>query len=100
LIHRLGLENEPVPVVLSTSVFRGKGPLLMEVTTNFIHRTAPLARVVIPEFLPVIGAVLEALDDANITLESTVFENIRHGILDRFPTLIRLQGAGEFQGEV
>jgi N-acetylglucosamine kinase-like BadF-type ATPase len=96
LIHRLGLENESVPVVLSTSVFRGKGPLLLEVITKSIHRTAPLARVVIPEFLPVVGAVLEAMDDTGICLDKTVFENLRHGILDRFPTLIRPNGTGGF----
>jgi N-acetylglucosamine kinase-like BadF-type ATPase len=96
LIRRLGLENESVPVVLSTSVFRGKGPLLLEVITQFVHRSAPLARVNIPEFLPVVGAVLEAMDEAGICLDKTVFANLRQKILDRFPTLIRPDGEGEF----
>jgi N-acetylglucosamine kinase-like BadF-type ATPase len=96
LIHRLGLENESVPVVLSTSVFRGKGPLLLEVITQSVHRSAPLARVIIPEFLPVVGAVLEAMDETGICLDRTVFSNLRQGILDRSLALIRPNGIGDF----
>jgi N-acetylglucosamine kinase-like BadF-type ATPase len=95
LIHRLGLVNESVPVVLSTSVFRGKGPLLLEVITQSVHRSVPLARVIIPEFLPVVGAVLEAMDKTGIQLNRTVFGNLRQGILDRFPFLIHLDGSGD-----
>lgn len=96
LIHRLGMENESVPVVLSTSVFRGKGPLLLEVITQSVHRSAPFARVNIPEFLPVVGAVLEATDETGICLDKTVFGNLRQGILDRFPALIRPNEVGDF----
>jgi N-acetylglucosamine kinase-like BadF-type ATPase len=95
LIHRLGMENESIPVVLSTSVFRGKGPLLLEVITKSVHRTAPLARVIIPEFLPVVGAVLETMDETGIQLDKIVFSNLRQGILERFPFLIHLDGSGE-----
>jgi hypothetical protein len=56
----------------------------------------PLARVIIPEFLPVVGAVLEAMDETGIQLNKTVFDNLRQGILDRFPVLIHLGGTGDF----
>ncbi len=95
LIHRFGLENEPVPVVLSTSVFRGKGPLLLDVITQYVHRSAPQARVIIPEFLPVVGAVLEAMDETGIRLDDTVYNNLRRVIIDRFPALIRPSWKGE-----
>ena len=94
LIHRFCLENEPVPVVLSTSVFRGKGPLLLDVITRYVHRSAPQARVIIPEFLPVVGAVIEAMDETGIRLDNTALNNLRRGIMDRFPALIRPSWTG------
>ena len=61
IIKRLGLETTDVEVVLGGSVFKGKGPLLVDTITQAVHRVAPRATIVLPEFEPVVGAVLRAL---------------------------------------
>ena len=61
-IRRLGLARLEVPVVLSGGVARGAGDLLGDAVADRVAIVAPLARVIILEAPPVLGAALLALD--------------------------------------
>ena len=91
LIRRLGLEKEEVPVVLSTSVFRGKGPLLLDVITETVHRIAPKARIIIPVFAPVVGAAIEALNLAARPLYEALLNKLEQELRQKHPELIYTQ---------
>lgn len=88
LIRRLSLQDEEVPIILSTSVFRGKGPLFLDVITETVHRTAPKARILMPEFVPVIGATLEAISVSGIPIQQALLDNLRKELRDRYQGLI------------
>ena len=88
LIRRLGLEKEEVPVVLSTSVFRGKGPLLLDVITETVHRIAPKARIIIPIFVPVVGAAIEALKLSGVLLCEALLSKLEQELRRKHPELI------------
>ncbi|MCL4561991.1 MAG: hypothetical protein M1281_15450 [Chloroflexi bacterium] len=89
LISRLSLQHDEVPVILSTSVFQGKGPLLLDVITETVHRTAPLARVVIPDFIPVVGAALEAMSSDRKDINAEFLGRLRQKLKVSFPELVR-----------
>jgi N-acetylglucosamine kinase-like BadF-type ATPase len=89
LIRRLGLQEEAVPVVLSTSIFRGKGPLLLDVIGATVHRTAPKARIVTPDFVPVVGAALAALEAAGLPCNPELIDSLQGAYARRFPELVR-----------
>jgi N-acetylglucosamine kinase-like BadF-type ATPase len=77
IIRQLGMERLDVEVVLGGSIFRGKGPLLLDVITARVHRVAPRAQIIIPEFDPVVGAVFQALRYLGIDADERVRENVR-----------------------
>jgi len=77
IIRRLGMEKLDVEVVLGGSIFKGKGPLLLDVVTARVHRLAPRARIIIPEFDPVVGAVFQALRHLGVEAGGSVRENVR-----------------------
>ncbi len=77
IIKRLGLETTDVEVVLGGSVFKGKGPLLVDTITQAVHRVAPRATIVLPEFEPVVGAVLRALENLGAEVNEAVYANMR-----------------------
>jgi hypothetical protein len=68
--------NQEVEVVLSGSVFKGAGPLLVDVLTAHIHMAAPKARLVNACYEPVVGAALLGLEALNIQINGSVKENI------------------------
>lgn len=80
LIRNLELEKEEFPVVLSTGVFRGKGPLFIDIITATVHKVAPRARLVLPDFIPVVGAVLEGLDEAGVAVTKDTIDHLRSGL--------------------
>lgn len=61
-IRRFAMQDLEFDVVLSGSVFKGQGPLLIDTITWSVHRTAPRARIVRARFEPAVGAVLLAYD--------------------------------------
>lgn len=77
IIRRLGMEKLDVEVVLGGSIFKGKGPLLMDTIRARVHRVAPRARIIHPEFEPVVGAVFQALRYLGIEAGPQVRENAR-----------------------
>lgn len=82
IIKRLGLENTDVEVVLGGSVFKGKGPLLVDTVTQVVHRVAPRATIVLPEFEPVVGAILLALENLGVEVNEDIYANVRASLPD------------------
>jgi len=82
IIKRLGLEDTDVEVVLGGSVFKGKGPLLVDTITQIVHRVAPRATIVIPQFEPVVGAVFMALENLGVEVNETIYANVRGSLPD------------------
>ncbi len=76
VIKKLGLEKTDVEVILAGGVFKGKGSLLLDTVVQTVHRVAPRARVVLPKYAPVVGAVLLALEALNGSLDEKIFENL------------------------
>jgi N-acetylglucosamine kinase-like BadF-type ATPase len=77
LIERLELQETDVEVVLGGSVFRGEGSLLLETVRTTIRKPAPRARVVLPEFHPVVGAVFQAMRSLGIDVDDRIRGNTR-----------------------
>lgn len=75
-LRRLNMLNLELEVVLSGSVFKGAGPLLVDVLTANIHMAAPKARLVNARYEPVVGAVLLGLEALNIQINGSVKKNI------------------------
>jgi N-acetylglucosamine kinase-like BadF-type ATPase len=67
LLRSLGLMDTPSDVVLTGSVFRAEGPLLLSSIKERLSTMAPLAQVVRPEVEPVVGSVFLAMDSIGIT---------------------------------
>ncbi len=76
VIRRLGMEREEFDLVLAGGVFDGECPLLIDELTTTVHRTAPLARPRRPEYEPVVGAFLLALEANGIEVDERIYERI------------------------
>jgi hypothetical protein len=68
-------------------VFKGQGPLLVDTVTQVVHRAAPRAGIVLPDFEPVVGAVLLALESLGLEIDETVYANLRASL----PNALRSQ---------
>lgn len=60
--RHLGMEQDEFEVVMAGSVFKGSSPVLMDAMTTVIHRKVPCARMVMPVFEPVVGALLLGME--------------------------------------
>jgi N-acetylglucosamine kinase-like BadF-type ATPase len=67
-VTRLGLEAEPVPVVLGGGVLAAGNPLLIDTTTRLITTAFPGADVCVLRQVPVVGAALMGLDQAGASV--------------------------------
>lgn len=77
LIRRLSLQDKDVEVVLAGSIFKAKGPFLIDTIKGVVHQVAPRATIVLPKFEPVVGALFLGLEAAAVEVEGMVRENIR-----------------------
>jgi len=77
ILRRLGLEDSDVEIVLAGGVFKGKGPLLVDTVRQVVHRVAPQARIITPEFEPVVGAIFLALETLGIEVTDLIRNNVR-----------------------
>ena len=91
-LRRFEMTHLPVEVVLSGSIFKGEGGLLQQIMRDEIEQVAPQARLVDARYEPVVGAVLLALEAAEVAVDGEVAANIERGS-QRYG-LIR-QGDGE-----
>ncbi len=77
IIRRLDLAETDVEVVLAGSVFRGKGPLLVDTATDVIRQAVPRAQVRRLDVEPVAGAVLWALEELDVPSTTRGYEKLR-----------------------
>jgi N-acetylglucosamine kinase-like BadF-type ATPase len=76
VIRKLALERTDVEVILAGGVFKGKGPLLLDTINQMVHRVAPNARISLPKYAPVVGAVLLALETLKGALDQEILGNL------------------------
>lgn len=87
LIRRLSLEAEDVEVVLGGSVFKGRGPLLVDTVTQVVHRETPGARIVRLRREPVFGAALLALEAAGAGVTEEQYCRLEESLPDALKTM-------------
>ena len=87
-LERFDMTGLAVEVVLSGSIFKGKGSLLIDTLTRLIQQAAPQARVRSARYEPVVGAALLGLEKAGVpnseALKSTIEESAQALGLVRF----------------
>jgi N-acetylglucosamine kinase-like BadF-type ATPase len=76
LIRRFDMQAVAFDVVLAGSVFKGRGPLLVETITQAVHRVASLANIVRAQFEPAVGSLLLAYDALGITVSEPLLNNL------------------------
>jgi N-acetylglucosamine kinase-like BadF-type ATPase len=81
-IRRYRMEDLAFDVVLSGSLFKGKGPLLIDTVTQAVHRVAPRTRIVHPRFEPAVGGVLLAYDALNLEVTDKMYDNLARTVPD------------------
>jgi len=77
VIRKLGMCEDTFDVVMAGSVFRGESPVLIDEMRSEIRRVAPCARLVMPLFEPVVGALLFAIELGGIAATEEVYANFR-----------------------
>jgi len=75
-IRRFEMEDLAFDVVLSGSVFKGQGPLLIDTVTQAVHRVAPHTRIVPAAFEPAIGSILLAYDQLGIVATDKMLDRL------------------------
>lgn len=78
LLRRLDLLSTDAEVVLSGSVFKGTGKLLLDTVRQVVRGAAPTARIVRPVLEPVAGAALLALDLAGVPVPANAQVGLAH----------------------
>ncbi|MBN1216475.1 MAG: ATPase [Candidatus Lokiarchaeota archaeon] len=79
-IKNLNMEKMKVPIVMGGSIYKGNNPLLIDEFTKIVHKTAPNAFLIFPEYPPVIGAYLYALDALNIIQTKEINNNMNNSL--------------------
>jgi len=77
IVRRFDMADLEFDVVLSGSVFKGKGALLVDTIMQAVHRVAPRACIVRAQLEPAIGAVLLAYDALGLNVTPATYENLR-----------------------
>ena len=80
-MRRLGLDDQPVPVVLGGGVLTARDPLLTSEITKRLADEAPLATPRIVDIPPVAGAALLGLD--HIGAPASAQDRLRDAYLTR-----------------
>lgn len=76
-IRRYEMQKIEFDLVLAGSLFKGKGPVLVDTITREVHRVAPLAQVKRSRFEPVVGSVLLAYDALGCRTDDLVYERLQ-----------------------
>ena len=77
LIRRLNLGTSQCEVVLSGSIFKGEGTLLIDTIRSTIYEEFKLAEIKRPLYEPVVGALLLALDNQKDEPPSLISDNLK-----------------------
>jgi hypothetical protein len=81
-IRRFSMQHLEFDLVLSGSVFKGRGPLLLDTVTQIVHRVAPAVRVIRPQVEPAVGATLLAYDALNVPVTATMYDSLEKTMPD------------------
>jgi N-acetylglucosamine kinase-like BadF-type ATPase len=76
VVRRFAMQSLEFDVVLSGSVFKGQGPLLIDTITQAIQAVAPRARIVRVQFEPAVGGLLLAYDALGIHVSDEMYHNL------------------------
>jgi hypothetical protein len=76
-IHRFGMQELAFDVVLSGSLFKGQGPLLIDTVTRAIQCVASRAQITRTQLEPAVGGVLLAYDALGIAVTDDMYENLK-----------------------
>ena len=75
--RKVGLLETPFTLVLTGGVLRHPSPLLRDSLVERVHEIAPGARAIQSRFEPAVGAVLLALELANINTDNALLEQLK-----------------------
>jgi N-acetylglucosamine kinase-like BadF-type ATPase len=75
-IRRFGMQDLAFDVVLSGSLFKGRGPLLIDAVQRAVADVAPRAKVARPQYEPAVGGVLLAYDALEIRVSDEMYEQL------------------------
>lgn len=80
VMKKLDMLNFPVDIVLGGSLYKARGNLFMDTIKEKIYSLNPSVDIIIPEFEPVIGAVLLALEVLGINIDDKIYSNLSQPI--------------------
>ncbi|MCJ7700972.1 MAG: hypothetical protein MUO62_05275 [Anaerolineales bacterium] len=75
-LQRLDMSTLEVEVVLSGGIFKNQNPIIKETIAAQLKRHTPKAHLVEARYEPVVGAVLLALEEADIMVTAEIKANI------------------------
>jgi N-acetylglucosamine kinase-like BadF-type ATPase len=76
-IQRFDMQALAFDVVLSGSLFKGQGPLLVDTVTRAIQSVVPRAQITRTQLEPAVGGVLLAYDGLGIDVTDEMYENLK-----------------------
>lgn len=79
-IRQLGMERDSFDVVMAGSVFKGRSPVLVDALATVVHRECPEARLVMPIYEPVVGALLLGME-LKCTVTDTVYAQLSDSLV-------------------
>lgn len=74
-IRHLEMHRDAFDVVMAGSVFQGRSPVLVDALRIVVHRECPGARMVMPIYEPVVGALLLGME-LDCTVTDTCYEQL------------------------
>jgi len=78
---KLEMRQNEFDLVAAGSVFKGRSPVLMDTMSAVVHGVCPSARVVMPIFEPVVGALLLGME-LDIRVTSRLYENLERQLVE------------------
>jgi N-acetylglucosamine kinase-like BadF-type ATPase len=77
VINKLGMNEDGFDLVMAGSVFKGESPVLIDEMRADVHHVAPSARLVMPLFEPVVGALLLGMELGAVAATDAVYANLQ-----------------------
>ena len=78
--RRLHMQDQAFDVVMAGSVFKGDSPILKDALALTLHRDCPDARLVMPTYEPVVGALLLGLDQLG-TMDAAFYDRLNQSLM-------------------
>jgi len=78
---QLDMNNEEFEVVMAGSVFKGASPVLIDALGTVIQRRCPQAKMVMPVFEPVVGALLLGME-LDLEVTESVYQTLSKQLIE------------------